>query len=131
MTQVFDASALVGALVATNADGRWCEERLAEDDLAAPSLLAFEVANILRRFEARGDLDPSAARLALATLRDLPMVEAPFDAVAGRVWELRANLTVYDASYVALAEGLDCRLVTLDGRLARAPGFRCEVLVAP
>lgn len=131
MTQVFDASAVFGALVGRSADGWWCDARLAEDMVAAPALMPFEVANVVRRHEARGALDPTAARRALDDLAGLDVDLVPFDVLAARAWELRANLTVHDASYVALAEILEARLVSLDRRLGHAPGIRCEVLVAP
>ena len=72
-------------------------------------------------------LDEGAMRVALAELLALPVILVPFAHLATRAWELRANLTMYDASYVALAELLDAPLVTLDARIARAPGVRCEV----
>ncbi len=71
--------------------------------------------------------DPRRAALALADLAALPLRRAPHRPLLIRCWELRDNLTVYDASYVALAEVLDVTLLTGDGRLARAPGLRCHV----
>jgi predicted nucleic acid-binding protein len=129
--QVLDASAVVAALVDDGAEGRWCEDQLLAGDLVAPHLLPVEVANILRRTEAHEALDASEASAALRDLRRLDVELVPFEALAERTWELRANLTTYDACYAATAELFGCRLVTLDPKLAKAPGLRCEVAVAP
>ena len=131
MTQVIDASAVVAALIDDGPDGRWCEDRLAEDDLAAPHLMPFEAANILRRTEARGAIDTSAASQALDDLRRLDVQLVTFETLLERVWNLRSNLTAYDASYVATAELVGGRLLTLDRKLAGAPGIRCPVAIAP
>jgi predicted nucleic acid-binding protein len=131
VTQVFDASAVVAALLDDGPEGRWCDRQLLAGDLVAPDLLPIEAANIIRRTEARKAIDPSDAAAALHDLRRLDIVLVPFDSVADRAWELRANLTIYDACYVATAELCRGRLVTLDRRLARAPGLRCDVVVAP
>jgi predicted nucleic acid-binding protein len=131
MSQVIDASAVVAALIDDGPDGRWCEDRLAEDDLVAPHLMLFEAANILRRTEARKAIDSSTASQAFADLRRLDVHLVIFEPVAERAWELRPNLTVYDASYVATAELVGGRLVTLDRKLAGAPGIRCPIAVAP
>src|SRR5256885_1865335 len=122
MTQVIDASAVVAALIDDGAEGRWCEDRLLEDESAAPHLMPFEVANILRRTEARGAIDESTASQALADLLRLDIQLVAFEPAARRVWELRRNFTAYDASYVATAELLGGRLITLDRRIALAPG---------
>jgi predicted nucleic acid-binding protein len=131
LIHVVDASSVVAALIDDGATGRWCEARLSEADLAAPVLMPFEVANVIRRHELRGDLPASDAANALHDLRRLHIMLVPFDVVADRVWALRENLTVYDAAYAAVAEALDAKLVTLDARLATSPGLRCDVLVAP
>jgi predicted nucleic acid-binding protein len=89
------------------------------------------VLSVVRRQVTGALLDDRRAGLALHDLVSLPAtryLHAPF---APRVWELRGNLTPYDAMYVALAEALDCALVTADARLARAPGIRCAVEVLP
>jgi len=75
----------------------------------------------------RGQTDPDRADQALADLSDLPLHRYPHTRLLERVWELRENLTVYDASYVALAEVLAAPLVTRDGRLARAGGHRANI----
>lgn len=129
MSQVVDASAMVSALVDTDHVAEWCEARIAETDLVAPDLLLVESANILRRLEIRGERDPSTIAQAFWDLRRLPVDLIPFEVLAERAWELRSNLTLYDAVYVAAAELVGGRLVTLDRRLNRAPGVECEVLV--
>jgi predicted nucleic acid-binding protein len=96
-------------------------------DLAAPSLVAFEVANIIRRHELAGLVSRDQAAQAHADLLDLAIEQWPYDLLAVRAWQLRENLSIYDAGYVALAEFLDADLVTLDRRIGRAPGIRCIV----
>ena len=122
---VVDASVVVSALVDTGPAGVWSEEALAAGALAAPHHLPVEVANILRRAAVRGDVSPDTAAIAHADLLDLRIELFPYDVVAERAWELRHNLTVYDASYVALAELFETELATLDERLTRAAGPRC------
>ncbi len=129
--QVIDASVVVAALVDPTEGGVWAEAVMAESDLAAPALMHFEAANILRRSVARGDLDATAGATALARLVSLAATVLPFELTARRAWDLRDNLTSYDAAYVAAAELLDCRLVTLDRRIANATGPRCAILTPP
>ena len=124
---VCDASALVALLLDSGPDGRWATNVLAGTELAAPSLLAFEVANIIRRHELAGLVGADQAAQAHADLLDLAIEPWPYELLAARAWELRRNLSSYDASYVALAELLGARLVTLDRRIAGAPGVRCRV----
>lgn len=131
MTLVVDASLVVAALVDDGEAGRWAEEILLSDHLAAPHLLSVEVANILRRAVLAGDLSSDLASLAHAELHALDVDLFPYLPVASRAWALRANLTLYDAWYVALAELLDASLATLDRRLARAPGPDCRFVVPP
>ena len=131
MTRVVDASALVAALAESRPEGRWAESVIATDDLAAPDFVLVEATNSLRRLEVSGELSRSQAD---ASRRDVLRVNlqlfrfAPF---ADRVWELRHNITSYDATYIALAEWLGCPVVTLDLRLSRASGPRCEILTPP
>lgn len=131
MTVVVDASAVVAALAGGGPDGRWAEGELARDSVAAPHLMPAEVANILRCAVLAGRLAPDTASLAHDDLLDLPVALFPYEASASRAWELRANLSAYDAWYVALAESLDAELVTLDRRLAKAPGPRCAFRTPP
>jgi predicted nucleic acid-binding protein len=131
VTQVFDASAVVSLLVDDGPDGRWLEERLTDTDLVAPHHMPVEVANVLRRMERSGALDRSEAGEAVGLLRLLDVDLVAFEPLAERAWALRGNLTSYDACYVAAAELVDGRLVTLDGRLQAAPGIRCPVVLPP
>jgi predicted nucleic acid-binding protein len=124
---VVDASVVIAALVDTGPDGRWAEQILLSGYLAAPHLLPAEVGNVLRRAALTGQISPDAATLAHADLQELRIDLFPYEPFADRIWELRPNVTAYDAWYVALAEFLDCPLATLDARLARAPGITCEV----
>lgn len=128
---VCDASAVVALLVDGGADGRWAARVLGGADLAAPTMLPFEVDNVLRRLELAGRLTTDQAAQAHVDLLDLPVELWPHELLARRAWALRSSLTTYDASYVALAELLDLPLVTADGRLARAPGVRCPITVVP
>lgn len=128
---VCDASAIVTALLDSGAEGAWLASRLAAADLCAPALLPFECSNVIRRHELGGLVSPDQAAQAHADLVDLPIVLFPYEALGQRVWQLRRNLTSYDAAYVALAEVLDAPLVTLDQRIAQAPGIRCVVEVPP
>ena len=130
MSSVVDASVLVAATVDGGPEGLWAESVLGEPLLAAPSLVLAETSNILRRLEAAGKLTTLDATAAQADLLRLDIQLFPFEPVAERVWQLRPNLTCYDAWYVAVAETLDLPLATLDERLARAPGPTCRFLLA-
>lgn len=125
MTLVVDASVVVAALVDRGPTGRWAESILGVDQLVAPALLHVEVSNILRRLEASGKLAEPVASLAFRDLLALPVEAVAFEPFAARIWELRPNVTGYDAWYVAVAEALGVPLATLDTRLSRAEGPRC------
>lgn len=128
MQLVCDPSVVVALLLDSGPDGRWAASTLAGGDLAAPDLLPFEVANIVRRHELAGAITADQATLAHADFLDLPIELWPYSILADGVWRHRRNLTSYDASYVALAEQLGAGLVTLDQRIGRAPGVECPVL---
>jgi predicted nucleic acid-binding protein len=130
VTLVVDASMVVAALVDSGADGRWAEPLLTSDSLAAPHLIMAEAANILRRSALAGAISAEQASLAHADLLDLRVELFPYAPFASRVWELRENVTCYDAWYVAIAEALNAPLATLDARLAKAPGPRCRFMVS-
>jgi predicted nucleic acid-binding protein len=125
MTVVIDASTLVAALVDSGPDGQWAESLLTAD-LAAPHLLPVEVAHVLRRAVHAGEITDDIATLAHADLVDLRLALVAYETVADRAWELRHNLTPYDAWYVAVAELLDAPLATLDRRLVNLSGPTCE-----
>ncbi|CAN5816918.1 PIN domain-containing protein [soil metagenome] len=127
MTLVVDSSAVVAGLVDSDSTGQWAEGLFAENRLAAPHLVLVEVANILRRLELAGVISADNAAMAYADLLDMPIALYPFEPFAARVWALRQTVTPYDAWYVALAESLDASLITLDEKLANAPGPQCSI----
>ena len=128
---VLDASAAVVVLLNLGPDAARIRERMAEsdDDLHAPHLFEVEVLSVLRRYFLRGGLSQERARLALNRLSTLRLSRYPHIALLSRVWELRNNVTAYDAAYIALAETLEAPLVTTDARLSRVPGIRAAVEV--
>lgn len=128
MTVVVDASVVVAWLVEGGPDGQWAEEVVLGGGLVAPHHLPVEVANVLRRSAAAGQVGPDTASLAHADLLDLPIAYVGYGPLGERAWELRSTVSSYDAAYVALAERLDAPLATLDARLTRAPGPRCRFL---
>jgi predicted nucleic acid-binding protein len=128
VTVVVDASVVVALLLDGEADGAFADQQLSGQRLVAPHLLPAEVTNVIRRAAAAKAVSADAAALAIADLGAMSIDLFPFAPFAARVWELRKNLTSYDAWYVGLAESLDVPLVTLDKRLARANGPRCEFL---
>ncbi len=124
---VVDASVLSSALADDGDDGDRARERLRGEHLAAPELVDLEVSSVLRRLLLVGRLPLRRAELALSDLVALPLRRVSHRVLLARCWDLRDNLTAYDAAYVALAEQLDTTLVTADTRLAGAPGLRCEI----
>jgi predicted nucleic acid-binding protein len=126
---VCDASAVIAVLLDSGSDGQWATARLADAELFAPTLLPYECANVLRRAELSGAIGADQAAQAHADLLDLAIDLWPYDLLATRAWELGANLSSYDAAYVALAEIVTASLVTLDQRILRAPGITCSVSV--
>jgi predicted nucleic acid-binding protein len=125
---VVDASAMIEVLLRTPAAAA-VDARLFEpgETLHAPHLLDVEVAQVIRRYVANGDIDANRGREALDDLADLRLRRYPHDLLLPRIWELRHNLTAYDAAYVALAEALDAPLLTRDRRLAAAAGVSARV----
>lgn len=126
---VVDASVLVVLLADDGADGDQARVRLRGERVVLPELADLEVASVLRRQIRVGAIDDRRARLALDDLAAMPARRAPHRPLLGRCWELRDNLTIYDAAYVALAEATRATLLTGDGRLADAPGPRCTIEV--
>jgi len=126
---VVDASVLAVALADDGQDGDHARARLRREQLTAPGLVDLEVASVWRRQIRDGAMDARRAALALADLAALPLRRAAHQPLLARCWELRDNLTIYDASYVALAEALEVTLLTGDGRLARSTGPRCPIEV--
>jgi predicted nucleic acid-binding protein len=126
---VVDASVLAPALADDTSDGDAARACLRGHFLAAPELIDLEVASVWRRQVTAGQLEKRRADLAVADLLALPLKRIPHRQLITRCWELRENLTPYDASYVALAELLDAVLVTGDKRLSRSPGLDCRVQI--
>ena len=128
---VVDASVIVSTLVDVGREGQWAEAAVADGILIGPELILVEASNILRRLEQAGEISQQEATNAHGDLLQLDMELFPFAPFAERVWALRSNLTSYDAWYVALAEEFDCPLITLDKRLSRASGPKCEIVIPP
>ena len=127
---VLDASVLLEVLLRMPA-GVALEERLLEpeESLHVPHLVDVEVAQVLRRYALAGEVEAGRCRAALDDLAGLPLTRYPHEFLMSRVWDLRGNLSAYDAVYVALAEALDAPLLTRDRRLANAPGHGARVEV--
>lgn len=126
MTVVVDASVVVAALIDNGPIGSWAAQVVRPAAVMAPQMMPAECANVLRNAVRRGDISADTGALAHHDLLEVEVKLFDYRPVASRVWELRENLTTYDAWYVALAESLDAPLATLDLRLARAAGPRCE-----
>jgi predicted nucleic acid-binding protein len=124
---VADASVVVAALVGRAV----AREALIGPQVHAPHLIDSEVAHVLRRRVRLGAIDAATGWNLLNTFRWMAITRHGTFSMFDRVWELRDNLTAYDAAYVALAEIIDCPLVTGDARISRAPGLRCPVTVVP
>ena len=123
---VVDASVLVAAVLDTGPDGEWARRVTTQERLIAPQLAPIEAANVLRRAELAGRVSGLEATASYRDIVGLQLELLNFEPFAQRIWELRLNLTTYDAWYVACAEALDIPLATLDARLGRAPEPTCE-----
>lgn len=120
---VVDTSAVLEVLLRTSAAARLSERMFGPTvSLHAPHLLDLEVAQVIRRYSFAGDLPPNRAEEVLADFQELRIHRYSHEPLLFRVWELRHNLTAYDAAYVALAEALEAPLLTRDNRLAAVPG---------
>jgi predicted nucleic acid-binding protein len=126
---VVDASVLVVALADDGPDGDQARARLRGERLVLPELADLEIVSVLRRQIRAGAIDTRRAGLALEDLAALPARRAPHRPLLARCWELRDNLTVYDAAYVALAEAMQATLLTGDRRLSGASGPQCPIEV--
>jgi predicted nucleic acid-binding protein len=124
---VVDASAGLTALL-NDGPGR---QALASEQLHAPHLVDSEIASALRRRLVARQINAEDAWTALDAWRRLGLTRYAVHPLFDRMWELRDNLSAYDAGYVALAETLGCGLITADARLSRAPGIRCAITVVP
>lgn len=124
---VIDASAAVSGLL--NAGP--ARQMIGAEQIHIPHLIDSEIASALRRRVLAGQISDRAGWSALDTWRRLGATRYPVHTLLHRVWQLRANLSAYDAGYAALAEALQCTLLTADARLSRAPGVRCPITVVP
>jgi predicted nucleic acid-binding protein len=128
---VVDSSAVLAALIARPAP-RGLIERIAHDgDLHAPHLIDIEVLHALRRLSARGELSDERVADARSDFRELVLVRYPHVELSDRIWEMRHNLTAYDAAFIALAEVLGAPLITCDSALGRVPGHSARIEVFP
>lgn len=128
---VLDASAAIAWLLDLP-EAAQVTTRLAPEEVTvhAPHLLAVEVAQVVRRYAAAGEISAERGAHALTDLADLDVARHPHEPLLPMLWRLRSNLTAYDAAYVALALALDAPLVTLDARLAAAPhGATVDLIV--
>ena len=125
---VVDASAMIEFLLQTPLGTR-VESRLFRngDEFHAPHLLDVEVTQGLRRLVRSGEVTPDRATDAITDLADLELHRHPHVDFLTRAWQLRANVTAYDAMYVALAEALDASVITCDAALAATPGHRARI----
>ena len=123
---VADASAVIGALLNARVRGV-----LADLQVHAPHLMDSEIASAIGRRVRTGRLDSRAGWELLERYRRLGIMRHSTFPMFERIWELRDNLSAYDAAYVALAEALDCTLLTGDARISGTPGLRCPVTVVP
>ncbi|CAN5735846.1 PIN domain-containing protein [soil metagenome] len=126
---VLDASAAITILLNTGPSAEAIRLRVGHPDqsLHVPHLFEVEVLHALRRLNLSGCASSERALIALTRLRAMILIRYPHTAFLPRIWELRENVTAYDASYIALAETLNSPLVTTDAKLARASGIRAEV----
>jgi predicted nucleic acid-binding protein len=129
LSAVVDSSTIVAALVDTGPNGAWAEQVIESGTLHAPELLRVEVTNVLRRLERAQEITTPEANAAYEDFMQLDVELFSFEDFSDRVWELRHNVTSYDAWYVALAEALGLPLATLDERLSSAKGPQCQFLL--
>ena len=124
---VVDTSAVIDVLIGRPADSRLAERVAGAGELHAPHLIDVEFLHALRRLVVTGKLGVDRAEDARQDFADLAIVRYPHGPLADRMWELRHNVTPYDAAFLALAEALEVPLVTCDGRLARSSGHHAHI----
>ena len=124
---VADASLIYESLTGSPA----AQALLADEQIQVPTVADGEIASVLRKRVRLGRISAEEGWRALETYRWMGVTRHSTFAFFDRIWELRDNVTAYDAAYVALAEAIECPLVTVDARLSRAPGLRCAVTVVP
>lgn len=125
---VADASTVLEVLLRASLS-TLCEQRIFADSqvICAPHLVDLEIAQVLRRYALRGEIDETRAGEAIDDFIDMSIIRYPHEPFLPRIWELRQNLSAYDASYIALAEVLEAPLITCDARLARSVGHGAMV----
>jgi predicted nucleic acid-binding protein len=128
MSVVVDSSVILAALLSMSNDGAWAERVIGDGSIFAPELIRVEVTNILRRLERAKEITEQEATAAYEDFMELELDLHPFEPFSDRIWELRHNVTSYDAWYVALAESLALPFATLDSRLAVSKGPVCRFL---
>lgn len=126
---VVDASVFVTALGHDGDEGRQVRERLRGQRVFAPEIVDLEVASYVRRAHREGRIGPQRAVQALGDLALASIARVSHTPFLSRIWDLRHNVTPYDAANVALAEVMEAPLLTADARLSRAPGLACEVVL--
>ena len=128
---VLDASAGIDFLLRLEPGYTGVRNRVAgaNGNVHVPQLFDLEVVHALRRYERRKLVPISRIETAFKKLQSLRFVRYPPGAFLEQIWQLRANVTTYDATYLVLAEALAAPLVTTDGRLSRVPGLRARVEV--
>ena len=127
---VLDASAAIAILLQLANSGTVMNRIFADGEtLHAPHLIDVEVTQVVRRYWRAGDITPGRGADALSDLSLLPLQRYSHEPLLARIWQLRNNVSAYDAAYIALAEGLDATFVTMDSALARIPGGRVPVEV--
>lgn len=126
---VVDASVLANAVGDGGRDGHTAREAIRGEDLSIPDLADVEVVSVLRRRWLAKSLTARRFAAAIDDLAALPADRYPVSPFMTRAYELRANVSAYDATYIALAEQLNCPLITADRRLASAPGTHCTITV--
>ena len=124
---VADASVLVAFVLDSGAIGSAARRRLADHDLMVPDIAVVETTSAIRRIMFQTAESEARAEAAVVDLLAIPLTAIHCAPLIPRTWELRHNMSTYDACYVALAEHLDCTLITLDERLTAAPGSRCSI----
>lgn len=127
---VADASVLLEVLLRTEI-GAFAEQRILRrgESIHVPALVDLEIAQVLRRYARASEITAAWGKAALDVLAAFPLERYVHDPLLPRIWELRENMTAYDAAYVALAEALRAPFVTCDARLATAPGVRATIEV--
>ena len=126
---VVDAGVVFTLVAGAEAAARDVALRVGDEQMLAPQLVDLEVVSVLRRLVLRRDFPPSLAAASVRHLAELDITRVAHAPLLERCWELRENLTPYDAAYVALAEMVEAPLLTTDRRLAGASGVRCHIEV--